>query len=220
MMSCNNDSGLVAGDAPVHYPAKNETTTVASSEILFGAYFDIINSNLYELLMASCRRCGLKRFHTSPFGGVTYQRIYDIFNNDIIQKCDNWTSSGYMQIKFDSPKLPTTASITIKPKSNKRDPFNANSYIWGEAFTIKGTAQPINENNGFNLRLFPSDGLGGTLSLIIRSSDSNHVKKDELNVDVTYGSNINNEDQVISADLIKLQSPAVTSQFTCDQYTN
>ncbi len=223
-MSCNNNSGLVKGDAPIHIPTDTTTTptVVVETKILYGGYFDIANSGLYESLMSSCRRCGLKRIHTNPYGGgTTYERIYDLFGQGLIQKCSYWINSGYIQIEFDGPGLPTTASVTIKPKSSKQDPHN-NSYIWGEAFTITGDVLPINKNKGFNIRLFPSNGLGGNFSLIIQSRTKNHVKHDKLNINATYGSSSDDSEQneIISADLIKLKSPAVTSQFTCGQYTN
>ena len=167
--------------------------------------------------MQTCRRCGLKRYHDTPSGPV-YQRFYDIFGTGLIQECKHWLKDGYLQIKFEGPGLPTKAYVTLKPRSSKKI---SNWDGWGEAFTVEGMAHPINENKGFQIQVYPNSELGGVYSMNIISRNSNHVTKDQIrNLIVTYGGSVDEEIELLEADLQKLKKPAISSKFNCSKYVN
>ena len=214
ILSCKNDGTSVKGYLPDDSPETSTSVTgPASTYIYYGNDFRVDSSSVYEDLMEYCRRCGLKRYITSQ-GGTSYQRFWTWDDADP-KRCQNWNSQGYIQIKFAENKLPTTATVYIWPKYTGqrllRDP-------WNNPFAIQTTALPINENKGFQIILRPTDGLGGTYDMNIRSDYSNHIQQSNLDITVTYG--LDNQ-VIISERLEKLSKPAITkSVVDCSTYTN
>jgi len=223
-MSCNNKSTTLLGHglSPTHTTVTDtQPTDTQPTEILYGAYFDLADNSQYERLMRTCRRCGTKRVYENPYGGgPTYHRIYDIFNQGLIQECKYWIRNGYIQVKFEGPGLPTKAYVTIQPRVASKVAQNKDG--WQPAFQIIGTAQPINKNKGFNISIHPSGELGGVFALHIKSRTSNHVTKNTLDVEVTYGGSHSAEGEttILTADLKKLSKPAVSQVANCSQYIN
>lgn len=211
VLSCDNDNKEVVGQIP-RTITPPQTQPVSRPGYVYGNYFRVQNTSVYQTLMEACRRCGTRRFTTGP-GGTTYQRHYVPRWNP--KRCRNWNSAGYMQIEFSEKKLPTTATVLILPKYTGVD---SSVPQWGEPFSITTTARPINENKGFQISVRPADGLGGLHSIDITSDISNHVERAELNITVTYGSQ---DSQIITETLQSLKEKAVkNAAFDCQTYTN
>ena len=211
----------VSGGAAKHTPPPqsvsappSHTVTEPPPRFAFGNYFDVRDRASYRELLESCRRCGTKRLHADG----SFERIYPLWG-DSPKQCDNWLYKGYMQIEFMENRLPGEAVIRILPGYAGRD---ASITKWGEPFQVSAVARPINSNDGFQIAVRPSDGLGGGGSLIIRSDYSNHVKQDDpLRVSVTYGTQSGNSAQSFSTDLEKIGKRAINQvSFGCDTYTN
>lgn len=201
---------LLKGPSPVQV-----TTNTLPTGFFYGNHFSIQNSSLYENLLEVCRRCGTRRIITDPFGGgTTYQRFWVL--GDSPKKCRNWNNQGYIQIEFAERRLPTSVKVLIQPRYTGRSAY---AMEWGEPFEISATANPINENQGFQISVNPSEGLGGVYSLIIRSEYSNHVNNSELDVNVTYGQG--DLQTIIGESLKSLTGEAVKDPaFDCGTYTN
>ena len=75
LLSCNNKSGFVRGDAPTAPPAAPQTTSPENTGIFFSNNFNVHDSGQYELLMFSCRRCGTDRIYNLPGGGQIHQTL-------------------------------------------------------------------------------------------------------------------------------------------------
>ena len=213
ILGCKNNNTQVEGNIPkATVPPKK--APVSAVKYIYGNHFRVQNSTLYETLLEVCRRCGTRRFITSPGGGTTYQRFW--VSRDDPKKCGNWSSQGYMQIEFAEKKLPTKATVLIQPKYTGAYPLAS---VWGQPFEITAMAQPINESRGFQISVNPVDGLGGVYSLIVQSDYSNHVKQSELEISVTYGQR--DVQTIIFGKLNSLKEKAVKkSPFDCNTYTN
>ena len=211
--NCNNAS------TNVEIPPKNFSTSkkpLTSTQLVWGGHFNVDNSGRYEDLLVACRRCGTKRVIQNPYGGgVTYQKFWVPDSHP--KECQNWRSTGYMQVEFAELKLPTKATVSFQPKYS----HSSNEY-WGQPFAVKGEARAINENEGFAITLTPSSGLGGNRNLYILSSGTQHLNRGELDVEIIYGQN--NEDATDSIFIQTLspqsQKPISHAPFTCGQYTN
>ena len=212
LWACNNQPTQIQTSPrpPSSSPTQPKTAITGQNGFFYGNSFRVQNSSAYEKLMESCRRCGTRRLISNPGGGTTYQRFY-VGHSDP-KRCRNWNTDGYIQIHFKERKLPTVAVVSIQPKY-------ANSNRWGEPFSITAQANPINENNGFEILLNPTDGLGGVNTLIVRSMYSNHVLKDSLSLTVIYGQD--DSQTVISETIPRLTKRAIKKSFyTCNTYTN
>lgn len=211
-LSCFQKNTEVGGILPDEEPITEEVPPVVS-EILYvyGSEFSVGYTASYETLMSACRRCGEKRYYETPSGNTVYQRFYGHEG----KKCRNWNSAGYIQIAFHENKLPTATTVTIQPKySGPNTPSNP----WGEPFEVTSTANPINENEGFQILLHREDGLGGVRSVNIRSEYTNHVLNSSLDITVSYGQT---EQTIISEKLVKLSKKAIDQpSFDCSSYTN
>lgn len=215
VLNCKNEPKNIVGQLPEIVTTTPQEQPVSKPGYIYGNYFSVQNSSLYENLMAACRRCGTRRFITGP-GGTTYQRFW-VPKTDPKQ-CRNWNTEGYIQITFAEKKLPTSATLLIWPKYTGLD-SRARAYEWGVPFEITTTARPINENKGFEMALHPKAGLGGLNSMIISSDYSNHVKKVELDITVVYGQQ--NSQTIIVGRLQSLKENAVkTPPLNCQTYTN
>lgn len=213
--SCKKDNTIVRGNLPTEDP-DNPVVTVPANIYVYGNYFRVRSSSSYETLMASCRRCGLKRFFNLPGGSTVYQRFWTWDDTDP-KRCENWNNQGYIQIEFQEKRLPTKAKVSIRPKYTGARPD-----YWGEPFEITTEAKAINENEGFQILVRPTDGLGGVYTLDIRSEYSNHVLDSDLAVTVTYGQH--SREVIISETLEKLSEKAIKPTTldidNCDTYTN
>lgn len=213
-VSCKNDKVSVAGNLLTSSPGTSASAPVAKALFVYGNYFRVQHSSAYKTLMSSCRRCGLKRIISSPFGGTTYQRFWTLDDANP-KRCENWISAGYLQIEFAENKLPTQVTVSIWPKYTASG--GGRNEGWGQPFEVKGRANPINENKGFQILLSSSGGLGGAHLLDIQSTHSNHVRRpSDLNITVTYSAQ-----KIISENITKLTKKAVPqSVFNCDTYSN
>ena len=229
-LHCSKNTGsdipiVVSGQLPVapkpSLPGAVSPTAVEEPVYVYGEYFRVYNTSIYRRLLETCRRCGLKRLIQGPYGQTQYQRFWTGHQDP--KRCENWLSKGYIQIEFLENRLPTTAKVLIKPKYTGSavvyDFQGAEQEIWGEAFEIKAQARPINENDGFEILVSPSDGLLGVYSLVIRSKNTNHVRDSTLNITISYGQN--DSQTIVSQQLKSLDKRAVPpAQFSCSQYTN
>lgn len=210
LLSCNSNNTDVDGQLTNAPQADGPVKSVEFAGYPYGAHFQVSHSGLYEILLASCRRCGTERFLDYP-GGTVYQKSWVL--KDHPKRCRNWNSQAYMQIIFAERKLPTQAKVLIQPK------YTGTGYIakkWGEPFEIKATARAINENKGFQILVNPDGGLGGIRSLNIQSRSSNHVNQSDLDITVTYGG-----DTITSSTLKLLNEPSVNAPtYDCSVYTN
>lgn len=206
MPSCSNNAPIGGGLKPL--PKNPKPIAATPSSVFFGGYFNPVNSGLYKLLLSSCRRCGTKRIVDTP-GGTVYQRIWTLSKKDP-RRCENWLQEGYLQVEFEKLVLPATATVSIQPKYRNGE--------WGEAFSIKATARPINENKGFSIQVYPNQGLGGSYYMTVKSI-SNNPSQSQLDVAVYYGRQ-EDSSEMIYAPLSRLKSKSIDAIFTCDQYTN
>ena len=209
---------LPKAPAPV---AIQPNTSAQKSVYVYGNYFRVYNANRYLTLLEACRRCGLKRVVQGPFGQSQYQRFWTTSGDP--KRCDSWNSKGYIQIEFLENKLPTTAKVLIQPQYTgqfKNYSFDGKAQeVWGEAFEITTTARPINENEGFEILVSPSEGLLGVYTMVIRSDEDNHVRDSEIYVTVSYGQS--DTQTIITQQLKRLKKRAVSApRFGCSQYTN
>ncbi len=213
-LSC--DKNVSVGGGLTKMPNRILVTTTPPAtvqHIVYGNHFQVQNSSVYQSLLETCRRCGAKRFQTDAFGRTTYQRIYAFRSNP--KRCESWLKKGYLQITFAENKLPSQASVLIQPQYT----VAGSSTFWGEPFELKTTAQPINQNKGFQILINPSDGLGGAHALNVYSDSSNHINNSELHVTVTFGAG--RGQSIISKPLAKLSKKAVpVANYDCSTYTN
>lgn len=211
--ACNNDNVKIGGaPATDKKPAKPATAKPSAPMYVYGNKFRVYNAGQYESLLKVCRRCGTRRIVTNSWGGTSYQRFWTFGENP--KRCSNWNSSGYIQVAFAENKLPTEATVSFQPE------YVAGAQSqWGQPFELKAPARPVNENKGFQILLGPADGyFEGNYSMEIYSRGSNHVKSSQLDITVTYGTG---EQAIISAQLVKLKSPAISSApFDCGVWTN
>ena len=216
IVSCKNDRVSIGGNLSTDLPGTSTSVTVPASTYIYGNSFRVDSSSIYEKLMEYCRRCGLKRSTTFPWGGTSYQRHYTWDDSDP-KRCQNWNSQGYIEIKFAENKLPTTATVYIWPKYTGQRPL-IDPWYNNNPFAIQATALPINENKGFQIILRPTDGLGGTHNMDIRSNYSNHIRQSNLDITVTYGPD---NQVIISETLKKLPKTRIDrSPVDCSTYTN
>ena len=194
----------------------------------YGQVFKVQNSSLYEKLLEACKRCGTKRLIENSDGSTTYQDhdfLWGTQKGDP-KRCDSWNAEGYIQIVFAEKKLPTKATVSIWPKYTGGITgflcFDGLNREWCKEsiFEVTATANPINENKGFQILMTPTHGLGGTHFLSIYSNYSNHVKQSELDITVTYGRQQDSQN-IIFEKLPKLNKKAVgKASVTCEHYTN
>ena len=177
--NCNGGRGSVTTTAP---PGGTQPPPPPSSnQLVYGNHFSSRDSSAYQSLLQICNRCGRKWLSQNYGGGKTYNSC-SWLSSDSPLKCQNWSSQGYLQIEFAEKKLPTAATVTIWPQYIYRSHEK-----WGQSFSVKGEAQPINENEGFSIIIPPSSGLGGQHTLYVESEDTNHVHGGTLNVEARYG---------------------------------
>lgn len=209
VLSCRNRNTAVGGNLPPTHLRPPVETPAPEVLYVYGQKFSASGGSLYSKLLEACRRCGLERFFDTP-SGTAYQRFWIL--GDSVRDCKNW-GGGYIQIEFQENKLPTTATVSIWPEyTGSNAPFNP----WGQPFAVSARAKPINENEGFQIILTPSDGLRDNLN--IWSEYSNHVNKSYLDIEVSYGQS---DQIIISEQLLKLSKKAVSAPaFDCHTYTN
>jgi len=216
LTNCNNDSAII-DNTVIEIPSPSPAETPPAEPILvWGSPFTVVNSSLYERLVRSCRRCGLKRVQKLNQGFVAYEKNYPFSSKDP-KRCSNWNQRGYLQIEFLETKLPTSVIVTIQPKYSK----SSISY-WGEPFSIEAKATAINKNKGFQIIVSPSEGLGGTRSLYIQSQDATHLARKNFAVEVFYGKTASSDSSSMISQTLQLQTkkPITKVNFSCDQYTN
>lgn len=215
LWACNNNPAVVEGGLPVTSPTPPAPPAPPAGEtgIFYANSFTAQNNSAYQLLISSCKRCGMKRLIEHPGGGATYQRFWG-FDSDP-KRCKNWNTSGYLQIHFYEKKLPTTAVVSILPQYT-----GTASEHWGEPFSVTAQANAINENKGFEILLTPKMGLGGVDILKIKSEYSNHVNDYSLQLMVIYGG-LEESQTIIHGNIVKQGKRAVKKAvFNCDVYSN
>ena len=147
---------------------------------VYGSEFDTKDGTAYQALLEACNRCGKKWFSPTSWGGRTYNKCAPLSSNSPLY-CKNWTSRGYLQVKFAEKKFPTTAIVTIWPLYTYRSQEQ-----WGQSFEGRGKVEPINENKGFHILV--TDLKARTFS--VQSKTTNHVNGGTLNVEVHSGGTI------------------------------
>ena len=183
-----------------------------SSTIVYGNHFFSRDSSAYQSLLQACNRCGRKWLSPNKWGGGNTYHKCSWLSSDSPLKCQNWSSQGYIQIEFAAKKLPTTATVTIWPQYIYRSHEK-----WGQSFSVKGEAHPINENKGFSIQLPPSSGLGGLKTLYVESQDTNHIHGGSLNVEARYGGGSEESNVVFSADSMPRVKKNPPSLYSCRQ---
>ena len=220
-INCGNSAETIIGSGitPIDYPTIPET--LVEPIYVWGNYFHADGST-YEELLERCSRCGLKRVRPGTGGWGAGYEVHVPFSRRNPKRCSNWGNEGYIQIEFDQDKLPTGATVTISPKY-----VNGSVVFWGEPFSVKSQALPINENKGFQILLSPSQGLGGNKNLIIRSLSDHHVKGRDLHIEAIYGGGSLARDSyqtaMFSSTLEKQLERPVESEkvkYSCLEYTN
>ena len=161
LASCGGEKKGVSGLIP-QKPAEPglNSPAVQPTGLIFAGSFRIVNSGVYETLMKTCARCGTKRLIETPFG-TRYERYWSF--GESLKECTNWLTEGFLQLEFTERKLPTSVKVQIQPKYK-----GSSDDVWGFPFELTATAQPINENQGFEIFISPNQGLGGVYSLIFK----------------------------------------------------
>ena len=198
---------------PAVFPTLPGTQPLDSAYIFYGNYFNVQSksNNQYEKLLTNCRRCGTTRHAENPYGGpANYSWFWSLGPHP--KKYEYWLNKGYLQIAFAKNTLPTKAIVSILPFYQ----VGQNSQP-GASFSVETTARPINKHQGFQIKIQPAEGLGGTDFLDIVSQDSNHIDgSGSVTVNVTY-----RHANIASVKLPKLNKQAVQkSFFGCDTWTN
>ena len=247
LSSCNNKKGLVEieGISPpaptsapttvnsnsqsqcpqdqVANPTNNpSTSTTPGLTRVYASNFRISNaSNMYQMLLENCRRCGTKRWVQGSYGQIEYQRLWT--GPEAPQRCKNWLQEGYLQIEFLSQSLPTKAKVLILPKytgSLPRFSWTGEQKDWDDkdAFEVTATATAINEDQGFEIVINPIDGIDGNYPLTITSNNNSPIHTNKLQINIKYGP----QQQTISSPQLTeyLQRVVCKPQYTCQQYTN
>ena len=218
LMSCNSDKTTVTTITSPEKPGTGTTLPILpqAPTYVFGSHFRVVNSKAYELILKNCSRCGTERLIQNPLGGSSYQRSRswswgNNINNINIQACSNWLYKGYLQLEFTNTTLPTTVKVLIQPLYT-----TGSLEHWGVPFELTTTAYAINEDEGFEILVYPNQGLRGTSTLSISSASSTPVK-DTLSLNVKYGK------AIIMANPVLKKYPkrsVPTPQLTCSQYSN
>ena len=209
--SCNKDKGKVAGLLPTGptEPLGTETPVVNAPLHVFAGSFQVVNSGPYETLMRTCSRCGTKRLINTPWG-TRYERYWSL--GESYKECGNWLSGGFLQLEFAERKLPTSVKVLIQPL------YRGSVDTWGFPFELTATAVPINKNQGFEIFISPSQGLGGVYNMILSSDSTNPVEFSDLSINFMYGS----LGQIIAHPTLKKYTSrwVEEAQYSCREYTN
>ena len=186
------------------------TTTTVTNSVDHYIYGNSFNGRAnWELLLESCGRCGDEKVGSD--GSYTKYWRWNWFGDDPRECRDLAKYESYIQIKFASRQLPTTATVHIQARPSA--PFNNAGAI---PFIIKGQARAINENEGFEIYLTQSDGSGGGYPLRIWSENENHVKGNHaMNIKATY------RNEILSTKIVRLAEPTIpeNSGNTCLEYS-
>ena len=150
----------------------NVTTTTSADTTPTGIFFagemSLSHVGGFEEFLELCRYCGSKRLHANGY----FQRVWTLSG---IHECDAWTAPPYFQIEFAENALPSSATVWIVP-SNGPDSY-------ASSIKFVGQAEPRNDNEGFEINL--SSDIAG--QLFVKSSNTNHVTKDKLSVEIHFG---------------------------------
>lgn len=191
---------------PVTTGPPGTTPGTPGHTLVYGNEFFVSDSAAYQSLLESCNRCG-RKWLTPSGGGHAFTKCLTLSSSSPLY-CKHWLSQGYLQIEFATRALPTKTTVTLWPKYN----YGSRGQ-WGQSFSAEGTAEPINENKGFFIRL---TGLRGKI-LYVESENTNHVRRNQLDVEVRTreGSNTQTILSVESMPRIKNQNPP--SRYSCGE---
>ena len=206
--SCNNEKKPVSGSLPTEPLVPGSEQTPVIPAYIYAGSFNVVNSNVYESLLTTCSRCGEKRLISTPFGDH-YERHWSL--GDSVKACKNWLREGFLQLDFAKRTLPSPVKILIQPKY-----FTSSGKKEGYPFEVSSTAEPINENKGFEIIVSPNQGLKGIYDMVISSNSTNPYEYSNLSVSIKYGSS----SQVLAQFSIKEYTARwKTNQiYTCDKY--
>ena len=200
-LSCDKAEEALSPHSKPHY--EKSTSATDTPKLIYGGDFQMRNGGLYQRLLTNCKRCMTGKRRVDINTGTYEHNIFSFGHNP--NKCDNWIGPGSLEIIFEEDRLPTSVTVTIWPQYNR-----GSRKFWEprQAFSVKGEAKAINESDGFEAKVLPSGGLGGSYVLSIKSSNANHVKNTKLEVVVSYGAGASSG-QMISATLSKLVKKAI-----------
>ena len=186
-------------------PPQNPAPTkpVPAYPFIYRSDFVPTNASRYKNLLEICKRCG----QTVVTGNYVETQIFSLDSFDS-KKCSSWANKGHIQIAFKEKKLPTETELTLWPILDHRS-------CLGMPFSVKGTAEASNEDQGFQIRFKKDSGIQSAYSFNIESDYSNHVKDTQLQIKVFFG-----EQQIISARLAKSLNSGFLDQSTaCGTYS-
>ena len=179
---------------PKDPPPTKPTPPPKSHSLVWSGSVSVTSAEKYRDFLRSHRKCDPCSIYKGPL------------------ECKNFDSRADVTIELSKNELPSQATLTIQPHySGSGLPFQL--YLGVCGFTVsptlpigfKGTAQYINDYEGFHVRLTEAvdNGFGGGLgTLFIRSESSNPAAHGILDVDLYYGGAAKDEFQFGTAELV------------------
>ena len=192
LISCHLDDkkGTTGVRHPVYGPGPS--TTEDKQSFTWSGPMEFENTSKYRNLLRDYKRCD----HCTNYIGR--------------YECENFDSRADIKIQFEKIDYPAKATLIIQPYSERKLNFieayaGACGTIIHHSIPIElvGTANPLNDSNGFYVRFtgktsFGNTGLG---YVIITSEHTNPFEDGVLDVSIYYGGSTNDQFKVGTADL-------------------